>query len=266
MRIDAHGHAVGYYATLEKLLEKMEQNKLDKVVLFPGDTGNEKITHLSDGKNKEVLSLSNRFGEFFARFMNISKKIDFGNHYVHYLQQLRPDRIIQFYWLTPAYLETFKTDFTRMQIKGIKLHQCIRYFKIDSDFFRSVLDFAEEKNLPVILHLFAKKDALQLIKILKGRKVKVIVSHLLFYKEFIPVWEDLKQNIFFDIASYYFINPSSLQEAIDKFGCEKLIYGSDSMWGVDCIEKTLEMVQKLPLPDTQKELILGENMRKILGI
>jgi len=35
-----------------------------------------------------------------------------------------------------------------MQFKGIKLHQCWEYFKVDSDWFREVTDWCVNKNLP----------------------------------------------------------------------------------------------------------------------
>jgi hypothetical protein len=54
MIIDAHGHACGEYVTLETMLRKLDENHIDKVILFPGETGNEKIDFIPDGKNKEI--------------------------------------------------------------------------------------------------------------------------------------------------------------------------------------------------------------------
>lgn len=128
MIIDAHGHSCGEYVTLESTLAKLDKNHIDKVVLFPGEIGSEKIDKIPDSKNKENLYFSNVVGEFLGRFMNLQKQIHFGNRYVHYLSQLRPERIIQFYWLTPQYTSELETDYSTMKFAGIKLHQCIRYF------------------------------------------------------------------------------------------------------------------------------------------
>ena len=264
MIIDAHGHACGEYVTLEKIISKLAQNKIDKVILFPGEIGKAKMDNVPDGKNKEVLYFSNIIGEFFGRFMNIQQKINFGNHYVYYLSQLRPDKIIQFYWLTPKYLDKLNDDFGSMKFSGIKLHQCIKYFHIRSDFFIHTLDFAEMHQLPIVIHLYGKKDALDIIDIVKNRKVKVTISHLLFYKEFHKYWSDINEQIYFDLASYYFINPGTIKTAIDYFGCNKLIFGSDSVFGEQCIEKTLVMINSLPISQEDKDKILGKNIFDIL--
>jgi hypothetical protein len=48
MIIDAHGHASGEYVTLEKILEKLNTNHIEKVILFPGEIGNDKVDHIPD--------------------------------------------------------------------------------------------------------------------------------------------------------------------------------------------------------------------------
>jgi hypothetical protein len=164
MIIDGHGHACGEYVTLEKIEAKLNKNKINKVVLFPGEIGSDKIDTIPDGKNKEMLCFSNTIGEFFGRFLNIQSSINFGNQYVYYLRQLCPDLIIQFYWATPKYLDYIESDYKKMKYSGIKLHQCIKYFDIRSDFFHRILEFAEKHSLPIITHLYGKKDALYLIE------------------------------------------------------------------------------------------------------
>jgi predicted TIM-barrel fold metal-dependent hydrolase len=153
-----------------------------------------------------------------------------------------------------------------MKFAGIKLHQCIRYFDIRSDFFQKTLDFAEQHQLPIIIHLYGRKDALNLIKIVHNRNVKVIVSHLLFYKDFYQHWSDVRDQIFFDLASYYFINPETIRTAITHFGCGKLIFGSDSKFGENCIERTIAMVNALPVSQEEKDKIFGQNMYNLLRL
>jgi hypothetical protein len=114
MIIDAHGHASGEYVTLEKILEKLNANRIEKVVLFPGEIGNDKVDHIPDSKNKNILYSSNIIGEFLGRFMRLQPQIHFGNRYVYYLRQLQPDKIIQFYWLTPQYIDSLEVDFSTM--------------------------------------------------------------------------------------------------------------------------------------------------------
>jgi predicted TIM-barrel fold metal-dependent hydrolase len=149
---------------------------------------------------------------------------------------------------------------------GIKLHQCIKYFDIRSDFFRTTLDFAEKHQLPIIIHLYNRKDALNLIEVVRNRKVKVVVAHLLFYRDFHKRWDDIHDQIFFDLANYYFVSPDTAKTAISYFGCDKLIFGSDSKFGKDCIEKTIAMVNALPIGQEEKKKIFGQNILGILGL
>ena len=124
MRIDGHGHACCSYMTLELLLIELDKNKIDKVVLFPAEIGKDKIDKIPDSKNKDILYFSNLIGAFLTRFMDLSKKIDFGNIYVSYLKLLAPNKIIQFYQPTPKYLYKLQSDYNKMHFSGIKLHQC----------------------------------------------------------------------------------------------------------------------------------------------
>jgi uncharacterized protein len=266
MKIDAHGHACGEYVTTDHLVKKLNENKLDKVVLFPGETGSHKVEKVGDHKHKEVLYFTNIIGTFFGKFLNLSPKIDRGNAYVYQMQQDCPERIVQFYWLTPQYLQRLAPDYQTMQFSGIKLHQCIDYFDINGSFFRQALDFAEANRLPILIHLYGKKDANHLIEAIKERDVTVTVAHLFHYKVFAAHWPEIQRQVYFDIANYYLLNTSTILAAIQAFGCAKLIFGGDNPYGENCIEKTMRMVAGLPIAESDKAQILGKNMQKILGI
>ncbi len=265
MRIDAHGHACGEYVTADRLVTKLSENRLDQVVLFPGETGSSKIQKVGDHKHKEVLYFSNVIGTFCAKFMDFSRKIDVGNAHVYRMRQEAPDRIVQYYWVTPRYVHKLEQDFQEMQFAGIKLHQCIDYFGIHSDFLGEVLDFAELHNLPILIHLYGRKDASNLIDAIKERDVTVTIAHLFHGKVFEARWQEIESRISFDLANYYLLNKSTAMRAINTFGCGKLILGADNPYGANCIEKTLDLVASLPVTESDKAKILGENMQKILG-
>ena len=264
MIIDAHGHACSGYATLESLLNELNKNKIEKVILFPAEIGKDKIDKIPDFKSKNILYFSNVIGKFLTRFFDLSQKIDFGNSYVYYLKLLAPQRIIQFYQLTPKYLYKMKSDFEKMKYSGIKLHQCVKYFSINSDFFNCVIDFAEEKELPIVIHLSGRKDALDIIEVAKKRNIKIIIAHLLFYKLFVNSWDSIKDNIYFDLANYYFVNKDSINKAIKYFGCNKLIFGTDNPFGANAISKTIDMINNLQVTPKEKEMIFSGNIQEIL--
>lgn len=264
MKIDAHAHACGYYDTTEHILEKLDEFGLDKVVLFPGEPG-KKVVNIQDMKRKEVLYVTNVIGEFLGRFINFSRIINARNSDVYGMRMQAPDKIIQYYWATPEYLHRLEADYRDMKFAGIKVHQCIKYFSIKSPFFMRIVEFAEINNLPVLIHLYGKKDAKKLIEVVKNRKVKVIVAHLFHWKIFKSAWAEVKNQIWFDMANYYFLNRETIINAIGSFGSEKLIFGSDNPFGENCIGKTLELVNNLPVSIEDKRNILGDNLLSVLG-
>jgi len=94
--------------------------------------------------------------------------------------------------------------------------------------------------------------------------VKIIIAHLLFYKLFYNNWDQIKTKIYFDLANYYFINLTSIRDAIEYFGCDKLIFGSDNPFGINSIEKTIDLIMKLSITEDDKNKILGKNIQDIL--
>lgn len=117
-----------------------------------------KLTKYLTAKTKKYSVFSNVVDEFQGRFMKIQPRIHFGNRYVYYFSQLRPDKVIQFYRLTSKYISELEADYMAMKFAEIKLHQYLRYFDIQSESFQKALDFAEQHQLPVIIHLYGKKD------------------------------------------------------------------------------------------------------------
>lgn len=263
MRIDAHGHACGYYNTIDLIKSEMLRNKLDKIILFPGEK-DKKIDLLKDRKNKEILYTTNIIGELLGRFFSFDKIINQRNHDVFEMSKELPNNIIQFYWLTPRFLSAIQVDYKSMQFKGIKLHQCIKYFKINSKFFNYILDFAEEHKLPIIIHLRGKKDVTELIKIIKNRNIRIIVAHLFYIDIFKKYWDGISNKIWFDMANYYFLNISTIELAINYFGSEKIIFGSDNPFGEDCINKTIKIVENLSIDNYEKNNILGNNIDNLM--
>lgn len=265
MIIDGHSHACGYFNTIELIRKNMTENKLDRIVLFPGEP-DKKVDKIKERKNKEILYFTNIVGSFLAYFMRIESVIHYRNYDIYEMRKQEPNKIIQFYWITPKYLDSLNDDFSKFNFSGLKLHQIVRYFSIKSIFFTTVLDFAEQHKLPIVIHLRAKKDVHNLIDLIQDRNVKIIIAHLFYIDEFKKVWDDVSSKIWFDMANYYFINESTIYKALEYFGAEKIIFGSDNPFGENCISKTINLVNKLKIPELEKTKILGGNMGKILSL
>ncbi len=72
-------------------------------------------------------------------------------------------------------------------------------------------------------------------------------------------------NVFFDLSYICgYIDEATLYSIVKGRGVERTLFGSDCPWGDP--EKTISMIRALPLTETEKAAILGENARLALGL
>ena len=101
-------------------------------------------------------------------------------------------------------------------------------------------------------------------------KLKIIYAHagLPFWKK---LWKYAKDqpNVFVDTSSDY-LTPSIVKEVVEALGYRKVLYGCDGPYGMkqfnqyDYREKK-SWIHSLPIPDHQKEYILGKNFLKLIA-
>jgi predicted TIM-barrel fold metal-dependent hydrolase len=87
-----------------------------------------------------------------------------------------------------------------------------------------------------------------------------IVAHLLGLEIVADYASDLT-NIYYDISGGDVISPERLEYALETFGAERLILGSDEPFG--SLENSLARVRRLNISEAHKELVLGENLRTL---
>ncbi len=96
-------------------------------------------------------------------------------------------------------------------------------------------------------------------------QLKLIVAHLFGMELFIR--ENLRdEKLFFDISSYQLVSAKRVLKAIAFFGAEKLLMGTDIPYGKDNLKGNLDRIRSLPIPEEQKHLILGDNLKRLLEI
>jgi len=180
-----------------------------------------------------------------------------------------PDRIVQFYWVKLSesdVLEKLKIHFAEYKFKGIKLHQCWESFKVDSEIFNKVVEWASSKDLPIFVHLFSKNQATQLSNYIKTHsKTTFIIAHLFGLERYIKADID-SDNVFFEISTPQLISVKRLLKALKHFGANRIILGSDVPYGKNNLRTNIDRVKKLNITNEERDLILGDNMKKILNI
>lgn len=154
--------------------------------------------------------------------------------------------------------------------KGIKLHPDFQKFNIDDEnaekFYR-----AASGKLPILFHVgdnrYEYSKPARLVKMAKKYPdLTFIAAHFGGYR----CWDDavLYQglpNVYFDTCSSLpFISAERAKELIDLLGAERFFFATDfPMWDATAERERFE---KIPLTAREREMIYGENIKRVLGL
>ena len=147
-----------------------------------------------------------------------------------------------------------------------KVKSFLNSILIDSELFKQTSNWAIENNMPLFIHLLSDKEVYKLIEYKKIHpKLKLIVAHLFGLEIFIKLnFKD--ENLYFDISTYQVTSDKRVLRAIDFVGANKVVMGSDTPYGKGNLQKNIDRIKKLDISVEEKDLILGENMRRLLKI
>ena len=155
-------------------------------------------------------------------------------------------------------------------LKGIKLHPDFQKFNIDDPIAERFYSAAEGK-LPILFHVgddrYEYSKPHRLAKMAKKYpNVNFIAAHFGGYRcwDEISVYQGL-DNVYFDTCSSLpFISAEKARELIDMFGAERFFFATDfPMW--DAVGE-LERFNQIPMTDTERELILAGNIKRLLKL
>lgn len=154
--------------------------------------------------------------------------------------------------------------------RGIKLHPDFQKFHIDDQvaekFYR-----AASGRLPILFHVgddrydFSKPE--RLVRMArKYPELTFIAAHFGGYRcwDDAPLYKGLK-NVYFDTCSSLpFISVQRARELIDMLGADRFFFATDfPMWDA---EGELERFFSIPMTDSEREMILSGNIKRLLKI
>ncbi len=268
MIIDVHAHACGNYLDADNIIAALDKNNIDRVILCPGEKDSKRSYNFPNVKKDHVYFINNVIS-FVTRLTGVSNHIEELNQFVYTICQKNPDRILQGYWVDPnnnKMIPLMDQDINKFKFKLLKIHQCWSYFKFNSNMFKELTNWALKNNMPIFIHLKSKKDALDLIECIRDRQDNVfIIAHLIGIEEFIKN-KNLLKNVYFDISCPQLIPLRKLNIALENFGSERLLFGSDIPYGTNSVELNIERINNLHVTQFEKDNILGNNIKKILNI
>jgi predicted TIM-barrel fold metal-dependent hydrolase len=267
MMIDAHAHAAGRYLNAKSIKDTSIKFGLDKIVLCPSPKNN---LDLKEPPNFPFLkSPSSIF--FLNRMMRMTTKSfkDFGdgNKYVYELKKQAPEIIIQFLWvnpLDPNQMSNLEKSIDQYGVKGLKLHQVWDPFTIDGHHFNQLVEIAQAHHLPIFIHLYSKRETQKLFHYVGSHQdVTFIVAHMLGLDIFKEKCKNLA-NVYFDTSGSERVRGIDILDAINLFGHEHVIFGSDTPYAR--LEDQIEKIDNLKISDEVKESIFRSNIENVLSL
>lgn len=161
-------------------------------------------------------------------------------------------------------------------LRGIKLHSDFQDFSIDDERAFPIYEVAQGR-LPILFHTgdprSDRSSPERLLNVVKRfPKLTVIGAHFAgwsmwekstkLFREYLennpdsPVYTDCS-------SSLYAMTPEHAAALIREFGVRRVMWGTDyPMWNA---KEELARFAKLPLTESEKSLVLGENALKLLG-
>ncbi len=270
MIIDGHAHLGGEYKDLPSIISALDNAGADKVVLCPADTARPRSMPLPvlAGKipDKELSFSVNRLLRATSARRKTEQYIESGNEEVFKIAGLSAGRVIQFYWADMrrnGLIDELDLKFKLWNYKGIKLHQSVHPFKFNSS-FNDLADYAAARNLPLFIHLHSRNEIIDFISVAQNHKTIFITGHLIGLDLFVAHKQSVGDNIFFDISCPQLVSTRLIKHALKEFGPRRLTMGSDTPYGKNNVSLIISRVRNLGLPDAEKEMILGNNLKNIL--
>ncbi len=187
------------------------------------------------------------------------------------------DRIISFGGIYP-HTDDYKRDIdfvVSLGLKGIKFHAEYQDFIVDDDRMLRIYDYALSKGLILLHHAGFdpaypppfKTSPKQFLNIANAMRGGVIVAaHFGGHDQ----WDDVERylvgsDIYLDTSMGFEYYPTEqFLRIVEQHGSKKILFASDSPWSNAKTE--IEYLKSLPLSQQDKDNILSQNAKTILGI
>lgn len=186
------------------------------------------------------------------------------------LKEIYGDFYIPGFHIHPSYIEESLQEMERMDKLGIHLiGELVPYFDGWDDYsspeFSVLLDEAGKRNMIVSLHTQGNDEMDKMVQ--AHQDVVFVAAHPGEYGDFIRHVERMKmsENYYLDISGYGVFRYGMLRHAIDAFGADRILFGSDYPTCNPGMYLGGVLMDHL-ITDSEKEKIFSQNARKLLGL
>lgn len=166
-------------------------------------------------------------------------------------------------------------EIKELGLYGVKFHPEYQLFNIDDERYYPLFEAIFNEGLPILFHTggdVAFQPPFRSLPCQTARMARhfkgatIIGAHLGGF----DMWEDAVENlhdtgIYVDLAvTASFVRGDMLRRIILAYGCDKVLFGSDSPWGSPAYEQG--SLSEIGLTTEQQELIYYKNAEKILNV
>ena len=218
---------------------------------------------MSENKNRIVKTEDSKSGNFWETIKN-------NNDAALKLKEYYGDFYIPGFHVHPEYLEESIEEIHRMHQMGIRLIGELVPYKDGWDDYSSkefsiLIDEAAKHNMIINFHSQGEDEMDDMVK--NHKDVVFVAAHPGEYNAFMRHIERMKmsENYYLDISGYGIFRYGMLRKAIDTFGIDRIIFGSDypicnpGMYIGGVLYDNL-------ISDSEKEKIFSLNTKKLLNI
>lgn len=272
MVIDGHAHSSGIFRRPETLLRTLDELGVDRVVLSQNIRNDDRERRLPFEKQEIIRHPAVSYtGNLFLRaggwLIRAEKGRTERNREVLELAEKCRGRVIPFHWANPGRMDAVNETAEAVErdgFRGIKLHQCVNPFLIESPVVAELAALAAERGTPVFIHFYSPREVRKFKNVaLAHPRTVFIVAHLIGLEILAP-WARSLRNVYWDISPAWGSPASRVRCAVEAFGADRVMLGSDTPFGRGTLQRNIAKVRGMDLPDTAKALILGGNAARLL--
>ncbi|MBQ8509453.1 MAG: amidohydrolase [Clostridia bacterium] len=169
----------------------------------------------------------------------------------------------------PAFVELSCRELERCRAKGVRLiGELVPYMMgwsaCATPEFIEIMEYARQLDMVVNIHPTSIADMYALSAAVPG--LKLVWAHLSCSGGLTDHLEILRryENVCFDISAHGTDRAGTLRQAIDRVGCDRLLFGTDYP-GVGPASDIAAVMYE-PLTDDEREAIFSRNAKRLLGL
>ncbi len=229
------------------------------------------------GTTEELINQSNETAVYKMVVQSVAtteKQVSSINNFIKNEAAKYPEKFIPLGTLHPnsSDLQSDIEELISLGLKGVKLHPDIQNFKIDDYRCLKIYELCEKYDLPILMHTgdnrYDNSNPNRLFPIMDiYTNLIVIGAHLGGWS----LWETASEklfelpNLYVDTSSsFYAINHDTAKKIIDRYGVDKVVFGTDyPMWKQ---EDEINFLLSLGYSDDDLKKIFHDNILKILKI